>query len=346
MLKERQYVLFAPIRRGASHLLRFILMQGTSNSRALFAPYPPHIYDFLPQVSTHGDLENDDNWFALIANVIHFFGFSVDPWPNNFDPFQVFEELLFSQRSVHQVVKCLFENAAPEEADVILDKSLDSILEWEELIQVVPNLKVVNLVRKPDQLISSMTLAPIYNYSPGLNAQRYVQAQEAMQGFSQSHPASVFTISYEQMIAALRSRDVTVFFELMNFLGLPEPDATERRKMFYPHLHPEAQRLAPRSKLWRSNNKSADPTRNKKELSPRDLLLIESMTKPYYELYNYPLTTAADMGQEEIAAIIAEEVAVEEVKRHAAMEVLRGEDFRDFHMRNLRRKFVDQLTRF
>jgi hypothetical protein len=97
----RKPVLMIPLRRCGSHALRLRL----NNSPEFYSPYPLHIIDFMPLLPKYGDLQNDENYFRLLVDVIGLQSVSMVKWKDIvFDPAELFETLKNESRSVHRIL--------------------------------------------------------------------------------------------------------------------------------------------------------------------------------------------------------------------------------------------------
>ncbi len=118
-------VLLIPLRRCGSHALRLRL----NFSPAFYSPYPLHIVDFMPLVKHYGDLSDDYTYFQMVIDVVGLQNNLMVKWENvALDPVIIFEAIKDRPRSIHMIVwELLFQAGKVHQAQVVLDKSLDSV---------------------------------------------------------------------------------------------------------------------------------------------------------------------------------------------------------------------------
>ena len=187
-------VLMIPLRRCGSHALRLRLNENPD----FYAPYPLHLVDFMPLLDLYGDLSNDNNYFQLITDVIGLQAGLMVKWPDiALDPVVIFDRLKNEPRSVHRVTwEMLFEIGRKQKASVVMDKSLDSVYYADELLELFPEMKFLNVVRDPRAQVASMNKAIIHDFDSLLNARTWVKACNKAKEIVNKYPDKVLTIRF------------------------------------------------------------------------------------------------------------------------------------------------------
>jgi hypothetical protein len=157
-----QLVFIFPLRRCASNSLRLHLDLHPD----IYAPYPIHIHDFMHLLPLYGDLQEDTNYLTLITDVIGYQNTTLIRWTLiNFDPLALFECLKDQARSIHKIIGEMYLQAAEKiGAKIVIDKSQDSVLYAQEILQLYPNALMIDLVRDPRAQVSSMNNAIIHDF--------------------------------------------------------------------------------------------------------------------------------------------------------------------------------------
>lgn len=326
-----QPVLMTPLRRCGSHALR-LRFNFISD---FYSPYPLHICDLMPLLPLYGDLSNDSKYFQLVADVIGLQSASLVKWPGvTFEPVHFFEKIKDKPRSVHVVVnELLIEAAKAHGARVVMDKSLDSVHYWPEIMKVYPEMLFLNVVRDPRAQISSMNKAIIYEFDTLLNTQIWVRAYEAAEKLKKAHPSRVLTIRFEDFI----ENEEQILKEICNFLGLQF-----KSEIMDISRSEEAKRISTQSALWESNH--LPPERKnidkfKKSLSESEIECIETLTAPYLRIYDYQPTTSAQFKLGDTALKQAHQQSDE--KKRLAWAELKKKNPQDYILRKKRADYIE-----
>jgi hypothetical protein len=281
-----QPVLMIPLRRCGSHAIRLRL----NMSPDFYSPYPLHLVDFMPLLPLYGDLNDDTAYFQLVVDIVGLQAFSLVTWDGvAINPVQLFEKIKDQPRSAHTVAwEILCEAAQLRGATVVMDKSLDNVHQWREMLDLYPNMRFLNVVRDPRAQVSSMNRAIIHEFDSLLNAQILVRAYESAQELIHAHPEQVLTVRYEDFI-----EDETVTMKkICHFLGVPYvPEMGDITRS------EEAIRMSGQSALWESNRSSpikANVDKFKGSLAAEEIELIETLTKCIMDRYHYARMTAAN----------------------------------------------------
>lgn len=327
-------LLMVPLRRCGSHALRLRL----NFSSGFHSPYPLHIVDFLPLVPLYGDLADDRNYFQLVVDVVGLQAVSMVKWPGGaFDPGEIFDAIKDEKRSVHRVVwELLLRSGEQHHAQVVMDKSLDSIHDAAELLELFPDMLFLNVVRDPRAQVASMNRAIIHDFDSTLNAMTWVAAHDAAQRLVQAHPQRVLTIRYEDFLADQE----LVLRGICDFIGLD----------FLPQMldvaaSTEARQMSKLSDLWSSNCFGPIPANKdkfKSQLSPGDIEIIETLAQAHMRSYGYEFMTDANAPAAD-PAVLAARVQASAMGRAHAWSRLSESNYRDFILRRARAEHLSSV---
>lgn len=281
-----QPTLMIPLRRCGSHALRLRLNFNTS----FYSPYPLHIVDFMPQLPLYGDLADDGNYFRLIVDVVGLQAVNVVRWPGvTFDPSEIFDAIQHQRRSVHRIVwELLLRAGEQHHAEVVMDKSLDSVRFADELLALFPDMLFVNVVRDPRAQVASMNRAIIHDFDSTLNALTWNDAHHLARKLATRIPDRVLTVHYEDFLASQEQ----VLRRICTFIGLDF-----QQRMLDVSASREARELAGRSDLWVSNGSAPIPANKDKfrsQLGADEIETIETLTQDHMRYYGYEFMTKAE----------------------------------------------------
>lgn len=326
-------VLMMPLRRCGSHALRLRL---NSNSD-FYAPYPLHIVDFMPLVKLYGDLSSDTNYFQMITDVIGLQSGLMVKWPNIvFDPVDIFDAIKEEKRSVHRIVyELLFEIGKSQGANIVMDKSLDSVFYAEELLELFPDMLFLNVIRDPRAQVSSMNKAIIHDFDTILNTMSWVESYEKALELTEKYPEKVLTIRYEDFVS---DEDCTLNL-ICDFFGMDYSN-----EMLNIKASNEASSIATRSSLWVSNSSSpiaANVDKFKKTLTMYEIEIIETLASTIMNKFGYERMTNASstINDEKIVEARNKSIA----NKHNAWRDLRINDPRDYMLRKYRSDYIDMI---
>ncbi|GJI99960.1 sulfotransferase [Duganella rhizosphaerae] len=326
-------VMMIPLRRCGSHALRLRL----NMSPQFYSPYPLHIVDLAPLLPLYGDLRDDRAYFNLVVDVVGLQAVSMVKWPEVvFDPVEIFETLRGQPRSVHRVVwELLLRSAEQQGAQVVMDKSLDSVHYAQELMTLYPDMLFVNVARDPRAQVASMNRAIIHDFDTRLNAQTWLAAHQAADRVMQQWPERVLTIRYEDFLSQQQATLETV----CSFLGiafLPQMlDGAASR---------EARQLSQMSALWSSNCYppiAANIDKFKQQLTLDEINVIETLTGDYMDRYGYTRLAAGDAPLQ--PALLEQAQRSSKVGRELAWCDLERSNFRDYALRRSRADYLERL---
>jgi hypothetical protein len=325
-------ILMIPLQRCGSHAIRLRLAQ---NSR-FYSPHPLNVIDFMPLADLYGELD-DGTYFQLVLDLIGLQNVNMVKWPGVvLDPVSVFEAVADRPRSVHSVVWEMTTQAAEQRgAGTVMDKSCESVAFAGEYMELLPELRLLNVVRDPRAQVNSINRAIIHDFDSLLNARRWVQAHDMALALAQRYPDRVLTIRYEDFI----NTPETVLREVCGFVGIDYLDA-----MLDVGTSSEAGRIARRSALWATNDKQPIPANIDKftrQLGAEEIAVIETIAAGHMRRYGYELMTAADV---EITPELVEAAGLRSAdSRQRAWRELRAEDPHDYQLRKYRAWYLDAL---
>lgn len=326
-------VLMIPLRRCGSHALRLRLNKNPD----FYAPYPLHLVDFMPLLELYGDLSKDTNYFQLITDVIGLQAGLMVKWPDiALDPVDIFEKLKDEPRSIHRVTwEMLFEVGRKQKASVVMDKSLDSIYYADDLLELFPEMKFLNVVRDPRAQIASMNKAIIHDFDTMLNARTWVNACNKAKEIINKYPDKVLTIRFEDFI----SNEAEVIHKICDFFEMEFAD-----KMLDMDHSDEAKSISTRSALWVSNSSapiSANVDKFKKSLTDKEIQIIETIAGEYMDHYGYQRMTKgnADVG----SAATKEAEKRSYINQEKSWDELKINDPKDYMLRKYRSDYLDMV---
>ena len=326
-------ILMIPLRRCGSHALRLRL----NFSPQFYSPYPLHIVDFMPLVPLYGELADDRRYFQMVVDIIGLQTASMVKWSDMvFDPAVVFEAVKNEPRSVHRIVwELLFQAGMKNHAEVIMDKSLDSVHYAEELITLFEDMRFLNVVRDPRAQISSMNRAIIHDFDTLLNAMTWAAAHTAARNLMTRYPGRVLTIRYEDFL----SNQEQVLRRICAFFGIEFLPA-----MLDVSRSPEAQRISGLSALWESNCHApiaANLDKFKQSMSLQEIELIETLTGAYMDYYGYERMTR---GQADISPWMVNVARkASEALKKTVWSDLAANNYRDYLLRKFRADYLQMV---
>jgi len=276
-----------PLRRCGSHALRLRL----NFNKQFYSPYPLHIVDLMPLVKRHyADLSDDNVYFQLIRDVIGLQDALMVRWGDvAFDPVDIFNAIKDQPRSVHRVTwELLLQAGERHNARVVMDKSLDNVHYADELVEMMPDIGFLNVVRDPRAQVDSMTRAIIHEFDILPNARIWVESMNASRRLMAKYPERVLTVRFEDFL----TNQELVLRKICEFMGID----------FMPEMldvssSPEANKLTWLSNLWESNSSApipANAAKFRRNLSMEEIEIIETVTKEHMEYFGYELMTPAN----------------------------------------------------
>jgi len=282
-MSRPRLVLMVPLRRCGSNAIRLRLQLNPH----ICCPYPLHIGDLKKKISEE-DLGDDAHYFQLIVDVIGLQALSLIRWPDMvFDPVEIFEALRHeevSRRSVWQIYGELLRRTAERQGvSVVMDKSQDSVTDFEELIRLFPEIMFLDIVRDPRAQVASMNRSILYDFDSTLNAIRWAESREWVDKIDAAYPSRLRTFRYEDLV----TEPEHTLRAICEFLSIPFHE-----DMLDISLSNEAAHMSALSPLWETNSSPPDPSRihryqHQDQLSQEEIMVIENITLPWMDRYGY-----------------------------------------------------------
>jgi hypothetical protein len=321
-----------PLQRCGSHAIRLRLSQ---NPR-FYSPHPLNITDFMPLSSHYGELD-DEMYFQLVLDLVGFQNVNMVKWPNVvLDPVTIYEAVADRQRSVHTVFwEMMLQAAEQRGARVVMDKSCESVQFAEQYLDLLPELRFLNVVRDPRAQVNSINRAIIHDFDSLLNTRRWVQAHDTAIALAEHYPNQVLTVRYEDFIHTPEP----VLRQMCDFLGIEYLSA-----MLDVGESSEASQISRRSALWENNNKPpihANIDKFTRELGLAEIEVIETVAGSHMRRYGYELMTEANTHITSEAVEQARRRSTE--ARQKAWQQLRIRDPHDYQLRRYRAWYLNAL---
>lgn len=333
MMSNIRPVLMIPLRRCGSHALRLRL----NLSPEFYAPYPLHIVDFIDLLPLYGNLNEPSRYFQLVVDLVGLQNASMVKWKDVvLDPVLLFERIQQREPNIHTVLwQMLYTAAEQRKAQVVMDKSLDSVFYAEELLHVNPDMLFLNIIRDPRAQISSMNKAIIYDFNTLLNTQRWVKAYRKAREIEQKYPERTLTIRFEDFVV----HQEEILRRICDFVGI----------CFIPDMikisqSQEATELSRLSNLWKNNGFDPIPSNiNKftKNLNFYDIVLIETLTKELMDYYGYERMTNETV---QVVPELYEQAMQDNVfEKQEAWEKLAEQNHFDYTLRRFRADYLAMI---
>jgi hypothetical protein len=299
-----------------------------------YSPYPLHVMDMMSTVAGYGDLNDNDNYFRLILDVVGLQNSSLIRWDHSEDPLELFDVLKNEPRSIHRVVGELCVRAGRGKK-VVMDKSQDSVCAHEELVDLFPDMRFIDVVRDPRAQVSSMNRSIIYDYDTLLNTTRWVEGRRWVDQIYEKYPDRILTVRFEDFI----NNQEAELKRICDFLGL-----TYMQSLTHISRSDDARVMSVLSPLWETN--SSDPLQTtidkyRQFLSPDEIEHIEHASMVWMKKYGYvPQTRACSILPYTLD--VAREWSEE--RKRDTWRVLKKTYPKDFCMRSLRMRYIASLS--
>lgn len=285
--------------RSGSNLLRLMLNQ----IEGVFAPHAPHILSvFYPLLSAYGDLQNNGNYQALIADVCSLIQLNPVPWHNlNAERKALFE--MGKSRTLAEIFKNIYElNARTHNANFWICNSMQNVKFLNHFKEIGLRPKIIYLYRDGRDVALSFKKAivgPKHIYSL---ANKWREEQELSIRCVEDHVSfDSLSLSYESLILHPAKQLKTI----CNFLGL---HYDKKALNFY--TSEESRITAEAGEMWvnlthpiiKKNINKYKKSLNKEEIHIFELIAKDALEKLGYELCDYKLSDKKDFSLEEIAS--------------------------------------------
>jgi len=276
-------VLMVPLRRCGSNAIRLRMNLHPD----FYSPYPLHLCDMTFQLKNYGDLQVDNNYFRLIVDMIGLQSLSLVKWNNIvFDPLEIFNRLKNKPRNIYTIYgELLLYAGKTQNAKIVMDKSQDSICDFEEIVEIFPDILFIDIVRDPRSQVSSMNQAIIYDFDAQLNTLRWIESRKWVDRIYEKYPNKIITLRYEDFIHSQQD----FLTSICQFLDIPfNPLVLDVQRS------KEAFEMSRSSPLWETNYSpplSKNINKYMDYLTIQEIEWIENSTLPWMKKYNYtPIT--------------------------------------------------------
>lgn len=328
-----KHVLMVPLRRCGSNAIRLRMNLHPD----FYSPYPLHLCDMMEWEKQY-QKQDDLDYFQMVVNMVGLQRHSLVPWDEIvLDPLVVFENIKDKPRSVYQIYwEMLFQLGKQKNVKVIMDKSQDSICDFEELISLFPDMLFLDVVRDPRAQISSMNRAIIYDFETILNTMRWVESRQWIDRLRQKYPHNIMTIRYEDFILQHEETLKTICC----YLDIPfDPILLniEKSKEAYVMSH-----LSP---LWETNYSPpiTEPIQKYKNfLTMEEIEHIEEQTLPWMRQYHYHPITQHKITLSYNMEWIQKQ---NDKKKQKAWEMLKKKYPQDYILRKTRMRYIQNCIK-
>ncbi|MFT5684601.1 MAG: hypothetical protein ACI8RZ_005545 [Myxococcota bacterium] len=267
--------------RSGSNLLRLIL---NAHSR-IAIPHPPHIMKYLAHLEDHyGDLTDDRNMRALVADILTLIEAHIFPWDYNLDADTLVSEV--TERSTFGAVAAIYEHVREAEGKARWgNKSTFMVHYTGQVRSVYPDARFILLVRDPRDVAVSARKSVFSPCHPVLSAQLWAEQQVVGLTLLDSLPAeAIHMLRYEDLL----SNPDGAVQAVCDFLGEEfEPGMLQFFK------GREAKKSAGLSESWGNTGKPVlknNAGKFRKELSAEDILAVEAVCRTPMRAMGYAPT--------------------------------------------------------
>lgn len=328
-----KYVLMVPLRRCGSNAIRLRMNLHPD----FYSPYPLHLCDFM-ELEKQYNKQDDLDYFQMIVDIVGLQRHSLVPWDNIvINPITVFENIKDKPRSIYQIYwEMLSQVGEKHNAKVVMDKSQDSVYDFEELIQLFPEIVFLDVVRDPRAQISSMNESIIYDFDTQLNTLRWVEARQSSDLLREKYPHKIMTIRYEDFILHHEETMQTI----CQFLEIPfDPIILNVQKS------KEAYFMSHTSPLWETNfhKPITRPIQKYRDyLSMKEIEHIEYMTLKWMRQYHYiPMTFYKIVLSYDFKKAIKNS----DEKKKQVWEMLKKKYPHDYILRKTRTRYINNCVK-
>ena len=275
-----KFVWMVPLRRCGSNAIRLRMNLHPD----FYSPYPLHLCDLPRKEYSQDELGH----FQMVVDLVGLQRHSLVPWEGVvFDAIEIYKSVRDKPRSFYQIYWEMLSRAGRQhKAKVVMDKSQDSVCDFEELVRLFPDMLFLDVVRDPRAQVSSMNDAIIYDFDTGRNTQRWVEARQWCDRIREAYPDKILTIRYEDFIL----RQEETMRAICNFMGLAfDPVVLDVAQSG------EAFQMAQTSPLWETNYSHPIPHYIHKftnNLSSLEIEAIEQQSWKWMVQYGYAPMTA------------------------------------------------------
>lgn len=315
-----------PLRRCGSNAIRLRMNLHPD----FYSPYPLHLCDL-----SHTEYSLDTlGHFQMVVDMVGLQRHSLVPWEDIvFDPIEIYKTVQDKPQSFYSIYwEMLSRMGKQQNAKVVMDKSQDSVCDFEELIQLFPDMLFLDVVRDPRAQVSSMNDAIIYDFDTQQNTMRWVEARQWSDKIREKYPDKIMTIRYEDFIL----KHEETMRNICTFLGLAfDPIVLDVKKS------KEAFHMSQTSPLWETNYDGPIPQYIHKfinKLSSDEIEFIETETFKWMLQYDYVPMTPHKATFDNI-----KDTKKMEEKKNKVWDALKHKYPYDYVLRKTRTRFLKSL---
>lgn len=263
--------------RSGSNLLRLIL---DSHPR-IAIPHPPHIMrDFTGMIKSYGNLKHDNNFKALIGDVLGAIDRHFSPWPLK----PTVEEILkqTKERSLLAIYFAIYEVYLNGKGKTRFGCK-STFMHWHinDILRLKPNAKFIHLVRDPRDVAVSASKSIFSENHPYFLAKLWKREQRNIFNNAVIESSNYLLIKYEDLILDPKN----CVKKIMGFLN---EDFLEEQMLFF--KNEEANKLARLSDSWKNVSQPIDAKNSKKYkkyLTQKEIQIIETICKEEMKQLGY-----------------------------------------------------------
>ena len=320
--------------RSGSNLLRLMLEQHPR----ITAPHPPHILQrMMPLLPVYGDLNNDEAFRQLIADVCELIHRNPVPWDN----VELSEKEIFRrcrERSLVAVYGATMDlYAEAEKADYWVCKSMQNIRWLDDLERYFDEPLYIYLYRDPRDVCLSFTKAVVGDKHPYFITEKWCELQRlCLDARQKIGPERFYCLSYESLVTDSDGE----LRKLMDFLAL---DYRETQKEFY-HSR-AASEAAHASKLWENVEKPVTSSRIgrfRKGLSDDQVHIVESVADGIMKKLNYEPVVAPGGGALEFSSEMVQQYG--RINKDLKQAALKDCDSEDLARRSYQQALLEEIS--
>jgi hypothetical protein len=222
---------------------------------------------------------------------------------------------------------------------VILDKSQDSVIEWREWIEAVPDILFLDMIRDPRAQIASMNRCVLHDFHTRLNLDTWLSRRDIVEEIRAVYPEKILTIRYEDFVhePEIFFRAVCGFIDIPFLPSILEITASE-----------EARHMSSTSPLWENNDSIPLEFPLHKYLcylSCTDVRMIEEAAASHLSRHNYNFDYKKDKDSSSFSSSALKSYdAINQQRRTQFLEWLREHFPGDYWIRMCRWRYLESLA--
>lgn len=272
--------------RSGTNLLRTLL----GNHPDVDAPVAPHFLDtFFDTTQLYGDLKKQSNMEKLLHHMIQLANHSYHDWKLPDSARALYEKS--KPASLAEAFDAIYSAKAEQVGKsvyVCKDNHMFNHVFLMERLKDAPDIRYVYLYRDPRDNVVSWMKRPLYMHTPYEIAKKWAGEQRKVLDLSQKLGINIHFLKYEKLIAN-PAEEMTA---LLSFIGISVSDRCFQTDT--------GNKESKRNEYWENLSKPIIGGNSKKyleDLSPKDLLVTESVCAAAMRELGYDLETAANWSK-------------------------------------------------